>query len=223
MQQRVNRPIIRRFWLLSSLGLAGAMLFLPSIVASSSPRPSSSSLILFVIVVAVVCACAAWFGLRCADAVDLPMPFLRRLDGDSETPRKQGFLVAVVFGVLVALAAIALLRFLNLPNLAGPLWSRLASTFFAAGSLEIVVHLLLMSLVVRLTAGRRWTGIAVATIFFVLFHVSGLAGQSATVFALSIAMNGFFGLGLGVIYARYGFEYVVLCHATGHALSVAFA
>jgi hypothetical protein len=43
------------------------------------------------------------------------------------------------------------------------------------------------------------------------------------VFALSIAMNGFFGLGLGVIYARYGFEYVVLCHATGHARSVAFA
>jgi hypothetical protein len=223
MQQRVNRPITRRFWLLTSLGLVGAILFLPSILASSSPRPSSLSLILFVIVVAVVCACAAWVGLRCADAVDLPMPYLRRLDNYSEAPRKYGFLVAGIFGVLFALAAIALLRYLNLPNLAGPLWSRLASTFFAAGSLEIVVHLLLMSLVVRLTAGRRWTGIAIATIFFVLFHVSGLAGQGATVFTLSVVMNGLFGLGLGLIYARYGFEYVLLCHATGHILSVGFA
>lgn len=115
------------------------------------------------------------------------------------------------------------MRHLHLPNMAGALWSRLASTFFAAGSLELVIHLLLMSVVVKLSAGRRWAGIAVAALVFVLFLVSGLTGQSATIIALSIAMNGIVGVGVGVIYARYGFEYVMFCHATGHILAVGLA
>jgi hypothetical protein len=216
---RIKQRITQRFWLLSSLGLVGAILFLPSISAAASPAPSPLLLALFVIVVALVCACATWLGLRCADAVDLPMPYLRRLDGVGEVPMPHGFLVAGIAGALFALAAIAMLKFLHLQNLAGPLWSRVASTFFAAGSLELVVHLLLMSLVVRLS-GRRWTGIAVAAIFFVLFHAGGLAGESATVLTLSVVMNGVFAMGLGVIYARYGFEYVLFCHATGHLLAV---
>lgn len=80
-----------------------------------------------------------------------------------------------------------------------------------------------MSVVVKISAGRLWTGIAVAAFFFVLFHVSSLGGESATVISLSVVMNGIFSLGLGVIYARYGFEYVLFCHATGHILAVGFA
>jgi hypothetical protein len=166
---------------------------------------------------------SAWFGLRWADATALPMPYLRRLDHGGEAPSKNGFLVSGIFGVLFALAAIALLRTLHLPNLAGPLWSRIVSVFFAACSLELVIHLFIMSLVVRMTGGRRWTGIVVAAIFFVLFHASGLPGQSATVITLTLLMNGIFGLVLGVIYARYGFEYVMFCHGVGHVLAVSLA
>jgi hypothetical protein len=218
-----SRSIItNRFWLLSLLGLAGALSFLPSIAAESAQRPSVSFFAVFVLIVTLICACGTWLGLRCADAANLPMPYLRRLDGIAETPAKHGFLVAGIVGVLFALASVALLRYLRLPNLAGPLWSRLASTVFAAGSLELVCHLLLMSLVVRLTAGRRWTGVLAAAVAFVLFHASGVADQDGTVIVLSVLMNGLFGLGMGAIYARYGFEYVLFCHAVGHALAVGF-
>jgi hypothetical protein len=215
--------VTRRFAALCFLGLLGAVLFLPSIVASANPRPSSNQLLIFVASVAAVVTCSAWFGLRCADAVALPMPYLRRLDHDFEPHGREGLVPASVFGILFGLVSIAVLRTLHLPNLAGPLWSRIASVFFAAGSLEIVVHLFIMSLVIRITRGLRWTGIVVAAIFFILFHASGLPGQSFTVVTSSLLMNGTFGLGLGVIYARYGFEYLLLCHAIGHVLAVVFA
>ncbi len=112
------------------------------------------------------------------------------------------------------------LHFFHQPNLAGSLWSRMASTFFAAGSLEIVIHLFVMSLVVRMARGRVWLGIAVAAIIFVAFHVAGLQGQSVSLIAASVVLNGVFGLMLGFFYARYGFEYVLLCHAVAHALAV---
>jgi hypothetical protein len=208
---------------LSGLGLLGAVLFLPSIVASANPRPSSKQLGLFVAGVAAVCTCSAWFGLRCADAVALPMPYLRILDHGSETLERKGFVPVSVFGIAFGVASIAVLRTLHLPNLAGALWSRIASVFFAAGSLEVVVHLFIMSSVVRMTGGRRWTGVVVAAIFFVLFHASGLPGQTLSIVISSLLLNGIFALGLGVIYARYGFECVLLCHAIGHGLAVGFA
>ncbi len=212
----------------SGLGLLGALSFVPSILASASPAPTLVQLLVFVGMVTAVCAAAAWFGLRCADAVDLPMPFLRRLDGIVEpNPKhglgKSGLGAATAFGGLFALATIALLRALHLPNLAGPLWSRIVSVFFAAGSLEIVIHLFIMSCTVKAAHGRRWVGVVVAALFFVLFHASGLPGQSAAVITLTLLMNGFFGLGLGLLYARYGLEYLLLCHAAGHVLAVSFA
>jgi len=223
MKSSGDLPITRRFAALSLTGALGAVLFIPSIIFSAEPRPSIPQLVLFAGVVAVISAASAWFGLRCADAIALPMPYLRRLDHGAEPQRENGFLIAIVFGVLFGLASITILRSLHLPNLAGPLWSRIASVFFAAGSLELVVHLLTMSLVVRISLGRRWAGIVTSAILFVLFHAIGLSGQSVTVITLTLLMNGIFALGLGVIYARYGFEYVLLSHAIGHVLAVTFA
>ena len=215
--------ITRRWMSLSSLSLLGAVLFLPSIIASASPRPPVTQLLVFVGAVTAVCTASTWYGLRCADLANLPMPYLRRLDHVAELPQKQGFGIAITFGCLFALATIVLLRALHLPNLAGPLWSRVVSVFFAAGSLEIVIYLLIMSFVVKITQGRTWIGIIVAAFFFVLFHASGLPGQTVTVITLTLLMNGLFGLGLGFIYARYGFEDLLLCHAVGHVLAVSLA
>jgi hypothetical protein len=220
MPSSVVLPIHRRFVILSILGVLGAILFVPSIEASADPKPSIVQLSVFVAVVSVIGVLSALLGLRCADATALPMPYLRRLDHGKETPPKHGFLVSAIFGVLFALATIAMLRMLHVPNLAGPLWSRVASVFFAAGSLELVLHLFIMSMVVKIAGGRRWIGILVAALFFVLFHASGLPGQSATVVILTLLMNGIFALGLGIIYARFGFEYVLFCHAVGHLLAV---
>lgn len=223
MQISEKPRILGRFILLSSLGAFGAISFVPSILASANPHPTWAQLSLFVLAVSAVCCAASWFGLRFADATHLPMPYLRRLDQPSVPVGKNGVLPAIAFGSLFAVGAISVLHYFHLPNLAGPLWSRIASVFFAAGSLEIVVHLFIMGMAVRLARGRAWVGILVATLFFVAFHAAGLVGQSAALVTLSVLLNGIFGLGLGIFYARYGFESVLLCHAVGHLLAVTLA
>ena len=223
MQASEKPRILGRFILLSSLGVLGAVSFVPSIIASTDPHPPVAQLSLFVVAVSVVCIVSSWFGLRFADATHLPLPYLRRLDLHSEPEGRNGILPASAFGCLFAVSAIFVLHYFHQLNLAGPLWSRIASVFFAAGSLEIVVHLLIMSMVIRLVRGRIWVGILVAAFFFVAFHVMGVAGQSAALVAASVLLNGVFGLGLGLLYARYGFESVLLCHAVGHILAVTLA
>ena len=214
-------PIRRRFFLLTALG--GALAFVPSIRAGANPVPSPEQLSGFVVAVTIACAFCAWFGLRFADAANLPMPYLRRLDFPAAPSAQENFLPAILFGVLFAIAAIAVLRGFHQHNLPGPLWSRIASVLFAAGSLEIVVHLFVMSTVVKVSRGRRWPGILIAAVAFTFFHVAVLGGQSVALIGASIALNGIFGLGLGILYARYGFESVLLCHAVGHILAVTLA
>ncbi len=215
--------ILRRFIALSILGVLGPVFFVPSILASSNPRPANAQLFLFILAVSLCSTFSAWFGLLSADAAHLPMPWLRRLDRCPEPPRPSGLLPSLAFGCVFSLGAVSVLRYFHQPNLAGPLWSRLASTVFAAGTLEIVIHLLIMSVTVRLARGRVWTGILVAALFFVVFHGAGLGGQSTALIVSSILLNGIFGVTLGFFYARYGFEYLVLCHAVGHALAVTLA
>ncbi len=77
-----------------------------------------------------------------------------------------------------------------------------------------------MSMAVRLARGRLWFGILIASLFFVGYHVAGLIGQGIALVASSVLLNGIFGLGLGLLYARYGLESVLLCHAVGHVLAV---
>jgi hypothetical protein len=87
--------------------------------------------------------------------------------------------------------------------------------------LEIVLHLGVMSIVVWLARGRRWVGIVVAAVALVLFHLTcGALGQPTPIILATIVGNGVIGLVLGWIYASYGFELVVLGHATAHLITV---
>jgi hypothetical protein len=224
MQTSEKPRIFRRFIVLSSLGVIGAVAFTPSIIAlSAGSPPTATGLSVFVLTVSAICIPSAWIGLRLADAAHLPMPWLRRLDGQMKEERPTGAVPAIALGVLFAIGARYLLHHFNLPNLPGSLWSRMASVLFAPGSLEVVVHLLIMSLVVRLTRGKVWMGVVVAAVVFVIFHATGLTGQSIGLVAASILLNGALGLVLGALYARYGFEYLILCHAVSHVLAVTFA
>jgi len=223
MRLSAQRRILSRFLVLSSLGVLGAIFFVPSIIASANPRPTTAQLFWFVFTISVVCIAAAWFGLRFADAANLPMPYLRRLDQASVAECRRGIVPAALIGVFFGICTILILRYFHVPNLRGSLLSRVAIVFFAAGSLELVVHLLIMSMAVRIFRGRIWAGIVVAAIVFVGFHATGLAGQSVALIMASILVNGTFGLALGLCYAKYGFEYVVLCHATAHILAVGVA
>ena len=213
-----NKPrIVGRFLCFSGISVLGAISFLPYGMPSSS---SFAQQLLFVIVVSAVCMLAAWFGLRLADATHLPMPFLRRLDLQSEPSRGGGLIPAIVCGVVFAAGAIYVLRYFRVQNMPGSLPSRLGSVLFAAGNLEIILHLFIMSLAVWLARGRIWVGIAAATFFYIGFHSAGAFGQSAPLLACTILLNGSFGVLLGIFYARYGYEYLMLSHAIAHGLAV---
>ena len=62
-----------------------------------------------------------------------------------------------------------------------------------------------------------------AAIVFTAFHAAGATGQAPALLASTILLNGIFGVGLGVLYARYGLESLVLCAAIGHLLAVSLA
>ena len=144
-------PIFRRWTLLTVAGALGALGFVPSLLANA-PDVGAAFLLVFVGLVTAIDAVCAWLGLRWADAAHLPMPWLRAWEAGSKPAIQSNVAIAtlavgVVFGVL----SVLLLRAFELPNLGGSLPARVATVGFAAVSLEIVVHLAVMSGVVRLT------------------------------------------------------------------------
>jgi hypothetical protein len=200
----------------------GGLLFLPFLAAGGGQ--SRSTLSAFAAGVFVISTFAAWFGLRCADATALPMPYLRRLDSPSReavSPTAARTMGAI--GLVAGLLGVIALRVANVPTLPGSIAARALSTVFAAGPLEIVLHLGVMSLVVWLARGRRWPGIVVAALVLVGFHLSGGGGgQPLEVLVLGIVLNGGIGLALGWLYAEYGFEFAMGGHAIAHFITLVF-
>jgi hypothetical protein len=203
---------------LAAISGGGGLAFLPFLSASSG-KPITG-LIGFAVVVLAVCTLAAWIGLRCADAAQLPMPYLGRLDGrgGGKVPRAAlpvTLLVAVPLGALAVLA----LRVSDAPALPGGTMARALSALFAAGPLEIVLHLLIMSAVVRV-ARQRWVGIVGAALALVLFHLSDATTMPPAAIAAAVIGNGSIGVALGWLYAAYGFEFVMIGHAVAHLIAV---
>lgn len=211
-----ERPTIRgRWWLLTRLSALGAVAYLPALNAMGM---SSQFSVRFVLGVSVACALAVWLGLRCADRAGLPMPLLRDLEAGQRMRAldARGLRWSLAGGTGFGLLAAIMLRILHIPNLPGSLATRLSTTLFAAISLEVVIHLGIMS---ALVAWRRslWTGILGSALAFVIFHSGGAAAQTPVILLSAILLNGAIGVFLGWLYGRYGFECVVLGHACAHA------
>jgi hypothetical protein len=215
-------PIFRRLTLLIGVSALGGLLFLP-FMAAGSHQPIAA-LISFAAAVTAVGSVAAWLGLRCADTVGLPMPYLRRLDSRVREPVPAGAIHTTVgVGVGAGLLGLVGLRLAHVPTLPGSIVARALSTVFAAGPLEIVLHLELMSVVVWVARGRRWPGIVIAALVLVVFHLSGGGTQQSTaVLAVGVVLNGGIGLVLGWIYAAYGFEFAMGGHAIAHFITLVF-
>ena len=213
-------PIRGRLLAMGMLAAIGGVTFLPFLAAGN--RQPIAQLIPFAIVVTLVATIAAWPGLRCADATGLPMPLLRRLDGSSagQIPRS-AIGVTLASSIGLGLVGLLLLRLVEAPALPGSIAARALSAIFAAGPLEIVLHLGAMSAVVWLARGRRAPGIVVAAALLVVFHLAGGGlHQPGRLIALIVVANGAIGLVLGWIYAVYGFEFVMLGHAVAHVITV---
>jgi hypothetical protein len=205
------------------LAAVGGVTFLPFLAAGNG-QPIAR-LIPFALVVTLVATLAAWPGLRCADATGLPMPLLRRLDGSSGGPiPRRAIGVTLVSSVGLGLLGLLALHLVDAPPVPGSVAVRALSAIFAAGPLEIVLHLGAMSTVVWLARGRRAPGIVVAATLLVVFHLAGGGlDQPGRLIALIVVANGAIGLVLGWIYAAYGFELVMLGHAVAHVITVAGA
>ena len=209
--------------MLALLAVLGAILFVPFFLAGAPGPVSLAFPLSFVMAASVVAAAATWFGLGWADQASLPMPLLRQYE--SRTPIQvdgRAVLTALASGVVVGIAGIIALRVAGLPSSAGSVLVRAASAFFAAITLESVLHLAIMSGVVRATR-RAALGIAVATVAYVGFHLLTLGGQPTAVVLASVAGNGLAGLVFGWLYARFGYEYLILSHFVAHVLAVGFA
>ena len=213
-------PIRGRMLAMGVLAAVGGVTFLPFLAAGNG-QPIAR-LIPFALVVTLVATLAAWPGLRCADATGLPMPLLRRLDGPSAGPiPRRAIGVTLVSSVGLGLLGLLALHLVDAPPVPGSVAVRALSAIFAAGPLEIVLHLGAMSTVVWLARGRRAPGIVVAAALLVVFHLAGGGlEQPGRLIALIVLANGAIGLVLGWIYAAYGFEFVMLGHAVAHIVTV---
>ena len=217
------RRIHRRFSLLVALSAVGALLFVPFLQADAPARLTAVFLVVFVCLTTAVAALASWVGLAWAERANLPMPLLRAFENRAALPRATSLVTwGLGCGVAVGGAGLAVLRLLDVPTSAASLSVRLGSAVFAAVTLESVLHLAIMSGAVR-GSGRRDVGIAVATLAYMVFHLSTLGGQPASVIALASVGNGIAGLCFGWLYARQGYEALVLAHLTAHAIAVGLA
>jgi len=215
-------PIRRRFTLLGTLSVAGAVAFVP-LLSASAPSPPPAGLVAFVVVSSTISLIAGWLGLRWADQADLPMPLLRGFEtGALVAPTRASLARAAAIGLAIGAMGIVAFRLARAPSGGGTLAARLASALFAAVTLELVLHLAVMSGVVRLTRGRVGTGILAAAAAYLAFHLSTLGGQPAGVIAAAIVGNGLAGLLFGWLYARDGFEYLIVAHLIAHATAVGF-
>lgn len=213
-------PLRRRLLLLSVLAAGGSVAFLPFLAAGS--HQPIGQLGGFVATVTVVATAMSWPGLRCADAVGLPMPYLRRLDGGAvPSVTRAALMTTLVLGVALGVFGVLALHLASAPALPGGVWARALSALFAAAPLEMVLHLGVMSIVVWAARGRRGVGIGAAALALIGFHLTGdTLHQPATVLAATVVGNGVIGLTLGWIYATYGFEFVMLGHAVAHLITV---
>lgn len=216
-------PIVRRWVALAAGSLFGLVAYVPVAQANADPAPAAGELVVPLAIAFVIAAVAAWLGLRWADATGLPMPWLRRLDGTTEPmPPPRATAISIAGALAGGAAAVITLRAFDLPNLGGSIAVKLASTIFAAVTLEIVIHLACLAGVVRLTRSHG-LGIAASTLVFLIFHAGGALAAPAPILVAVIALNGALGTFFGWLAVRFGFEYAVLAHAVAHAIAVTLA
>ena len=212
-------PIRRRMVVLVAIAAAGGLLFLPLLSAGS--RQPVSAVAGFALVATLVATLAIWPGLRCADAVGLPMPYLRLLDGVAAPIPRRALAVSTMWGTALGVAAAVLLRAVHAPSFPGGVLARLLSTVFVAGALEMILHLGIMSIVIWLARGRRSVGVIAATAVFVLLQSTGGAlDHPMAVIAVSTVTNVVTGIVVGLLYLAYGFEFAVVCRALTYLIPV---
>jgi hypothetical protein len=210
-------PKRRRFVLLTLASAAGGLALIP-FQAGAAP---AGQLAAFAVVSIALAAAASWSGLVWADRIGLPLPLLRAWERRQPVRvDRHALLLSVALGLALGILGLAVLRHVGLSGGSGSLAARAVSTLFAAVTLEVIVHLGLMSGLAVLLRGRVGAANVLSAAIFVAFHLSGMQEQPLDVTLLSVAVNGLGALSFGWLYAARGFEYLVLAHAVAHIMTV---
>jgi hypothetical protein len=211
--------IRRRLMLLAAISTAGAILFLP-LLAAGSHQPMTG-VAGFAVVISTVAILVAWPGLRCADLTGLPMPLLRRLDGIRSRTSPRALVVSTMWGTALGAIGVIALRAVHAPPFPGGVLVRILSVVCVAATLEIILHLGVMSIVIWLARGRRWFGILAAAVAFVLLQSTGGAlNHPLPVILASTVVNAATGVVVGWLYAADGLEYAAVCRALAYLIPV---
>lgn len=219
----IGMRIARRLYILTFSAVAGALLFIPFLVAGDPGMNTGRVWIIFPVATGLATALVSWPGLRIADKVNLPMPLLRAWErsGPSDLASvnlRSGIIVAATGGAALSILLVVLARNTHLSTNPGSLFVRLLTIPFGAVVPEIVAHLFLMSSL-QLVLKRLWISILLSSAaFVVLFHSSSVGSPAAT--ALVYASNAAAATFTGWLYGRYGFEFAIVGHAAAHGIAL---
>lgn len=203
------------------VALIGALLFLPFVHAQGQLTVAGG--VIFVGITGVIAGIASFFGWRLADVLRIPSPLLRSLDGgdrDDKISLYHMVLVSVAAGAVTGLTVYGMLKLFGISTTnPGDIWVRLATVVWASVFLEIVGHLLVQTVVLRL-AKRPVVAILIAGLVLAFgFHSGGATGGVEQQMILS-GLN-FIGLAItGVLYHYKGLESAIIAHAAMHVITL---
>ncbi len=149
------------------------------------------------------------------------MPLLRRLDGVRSATSPRSLVVSTLWGTGLGVSGAIALRVVHASPFPGDGLMRILSVVCVAVTLEIILHLGVMSVVTWLARGRRWLGVLAATLAFVLLQSTGGAlDHPLPVILVSTVVNAVTGVVVGWLYAAEGLEYAAVCRALAYLIPV---
>jgi hypothetical protein len=214
--------------LLGAATAASGVLFVPFLLAGSTPTPSDSAAarvwIMFPLLSGVLVTVLAYLGLRQRPRVAFATPMLDALAGGPAPARGRlptGTGVAILLGITLGLAGVGAARWAGLPHNPGTLTVRLLTAPWAALASETLSHLFALVLLLRIVPNRALGLTLSAALFVAIFH-SGVAGSGlpATTIMTALTINFVLAIATGIMFLHYGFEAAVIAHLTSHLIAI---
>lgn len=235
---------LRLFLVATSIGAVGVLGYIPTLSATNQPLAVLG-------IFAVLMVIGSILGARFARPAGLGMPLVEAvLTGEETRPRVVstfaqmapvgialgGFVAVMRRFVLNPLYVSALGVDLAAEELSVPLWAQLVGQPLIGGFTEEVVWRFgVMSVTVWLVAHfltadgpqprpiAAWSGIAVATAGFSLFHLVPLTTYgplTVSVIGWTLALNAILGVILGWLYWKRGLEASIIVHVTTNIVAI---
>ena len=178
----------------------------------------------------VVIALLAYIGLRAGQRFGLDSPAIRRWLAGASAPPSSRWILAIVVGIVAAVAAGLLQAMLPLPadsidvSHIPASWKGLLASFYGGIVEETAFRLFLVSVIVWLATrvlpprpAVYWTAIVIAAILFGAAHLPNWSAVSevplnpAIVISI-ISANAVCGIAFGWLFCRYGIEHAIAAH-----------